>query len=60
LTLLHDLLSVGIHELTDAECLERAKDAEVILSEIAHRIQAALAEKTAVKDAISRTLNRAK
>jgi hypothetical protein len=58
LALLHDLLSEGIHELDDAECLERAKESEVILSEIAERMQIALTERKAVKHAISSILNR--
>jgi hypothetical protein len=52
LTLLHDLLSEGIHELADAECLQRARDAEVILCEIADRMQIALTENMAVKTAL--------
>ncbi|MCB1228006.1 MAG: hypothetical protein KDK99_19530 [Verrucomicrobiales bacterium] len=58
LALLHDLLSEGIHQLGDAECLERAKEAEVILSEIAERMQIALTERKAVKAAISSIMNR--
>lgn len=58
LALLHDLLSEGIHQLTDAECLERAKEAEIILSEIAERMQVVLIERKAVKSAISSIMNR--
>jgi len=58
LALLHDLLSEGIHELTDAECLERSKEAEVVLCEIADRMQIALTERKTVKAAISSILNR--
>jgi len=58
LTLLHDLLSEGIHELDDDECLERAQEAEVILCEIADRMQIALTERKAVKAAITSILNR--
>lgn len=58
LALLHDLLSEGIHKLSDAECLERAKEAEIILSEIAERMQIALTERKAVKAAISSIMNR--
>ena len=58
LALLHDLLSEGIHKLTDAECLERAKESEIILSEIAERMQIALTERKAVKSAISSIMNR--
>jgi len=45
LTLLHDLLSDGIHELNDDECLARAREVEVILCEIANRLQIALTER---------------
>ena len=58
LALLHNLLSEGIHQLTDTECLERAKEAEIILSEIAERMQIALTERKAVKSAISSIMNR--
>ena len=58
LALLHDLLSEGIHQLTDTECLDRAKDSEIILSEIAERMQIALTERKAVKSAISSIMNR--
>ena len=58
LTLLHDLLSEGIHGLSDTECLKRAQEAEVILSEIADRMQIALTERKAVKTAIASIQNR--
>jgi hypothetical protein len=58
LTLLHDLLSEGIHELTDQECLKRAQEAEVILCEIADRMQIALTERKTVKAAITSIMNR--
>lgn len=58
LALLHDLLSEGIHQLSDPECLERAREAEVILSEIAERKQIALTERKAVKAAIRSIMNR--
>lgn len=58
IALLHDLLSEGIHQLTDTECLDRAKEAEIILSEIAERMQIALTERKAVKSAISSIMNR--
>jgi len=58
LLLLHDLLSEGIHQLSDQECLERAQEAEIILSEIAERMQIALTERKQVKAAVSSILNR--
>jgi len=58
LALLHDLLSEGIHQLSDGECLERSKEAEVVLGEIADRMQIAMTERKAVKAAITSILNR--
>jgi hypothetical protein len=58
LSLLHDLLSEGIHQLNDTECLERTQEAEVILCEIADRMQIALTERKTVKAAITSILNR--
>jgi hypothetical protein len=60
LALLHDLLSQGIHQLADSECLERAKEAEIILSEIAERMQIALTERKAVKSVIASIMSRKK
>lgn len=58
LALLHDALSEGIHELSDSECLERAQDAEVILCEIANRVQVAVTEHKTVKAALFSILKR--
>jgi hypothetical protein len=58
LALLHDLLSEGIHELDDLECLARAQEAEVILCEIAERMQIALTERKAVKAALTSIMGR--
>jgi hypothetical protein len=58
LALLHDLLSEGIHQLSDGECLERAQEAEVILCEIADRMQIALTERKTVKAAVTSILKR--
>jgi len=58
LTLLHDLLSEGIHKLSDGECLKRAQEAEVILCETADRMQIALTERKAVKAALSSIMSR--
>lgn len=60
LALLHDLLSEGIHQLSDAECLDRAQEAEIVLCEIADRMQVAMTERKAVKAAISNILRRKK
>jgi hypothetical protein len=58
LSLLHDLLSEGIHQLSDRECLERSQEAEVVLCEIADRMQIAMTERKTVKGAITSILNR--
>jgi hypothetical protein len=58
LTLIHDLLSEGIHALNDQECLARAQDAEVILCHIAERMQIELTERKTVKDALASIMNR--
>ncbi len=58
LTLLHDLLSEGIHELSDAECLERAQHAETVLFDIADRMQIALTERKSVKAALTSIMAR--
>jgi hypothetical protein len=57
LALLHDALSEGIHRLDDNTCLERARAAEVILIEIADRMEIAVTERKAVKNALSSVLN---
>jgi hypothetical protein len=58
LVLLHDLLSEGIHKLPDAECLERARQAEIVLSETAGRMQVALTQRKNLKAAITSIMNR--
>lgn len=52
LTIVHDLLSEGIHGLSDRDCLKRVQEAEVILCEIADRMQIALTDRKTVKAAI--------
>ena len=58
LSLLHDLLSEGIHQLNDGECLDRTQEAEIILCEIAKRMQMAMTEQKEVTAAITSILNR--
>jgi hypothetical protein len=58
LSLLHDLFSEEMHQLNDGECLERAQEAEIILCEIADRMQIAMTERKSVKAAITSILNR--
>jgi hypothetical protein len=54
------LLSEGIHQFDDKECLERATHAEVIICDIAVRLQIALTENKAVKSALASIMNRKK
>lgn len=58
LTLLHNALSEGLHELTDEECLRLATSIRVVLIELADRISAALKEEAELKSAVSALLNR--
>jgi hypothetical protein len=58
LTLLHNALSEGLHELTDEECLTLARSIRVVLVELAERISTALKEEAELKSAVSQLLNR--
>jgi hypothetical protein len=58
LTLLHSALSEGLHAQTDEQCLELATSIRVVLTELAERISTALKEEAALKNALSRLLNR--
>lgn len=54
LTILYAALSEGIHELSDEECLEIATHIRVVLFELAERMNAVLAEKKELKEAVSK------
>jgi hypothetical protein len=58
LTLLHSALSEGVHEQTDAGCLELAKDIRIVLTELADRISQALKDQGELNEAVKRLLNR--
>jgi hypothetical protein len=58
LTLLHSLLSDGLHAQTDEECLAFATDIRVLLSDMCERISTALKDQTEVETALSRLLAR--
>jgi hypothetical protein len=58
LTLLHDMLSDGIHELTDEECLEYATAVRRILVDLSERIAIALKETTELKEAVGKLVSR--
>jgi len=54
LTLLHSALSKGVHELTDARCLELAHDVRVVLAELAERLGQALKDEAELNSAVNR------
>jgi hypothetical protein len=58
LTLLHGALSEGLHDHTDEECLEIAKEIRLVLTELADRISQALKEEAELTKAVSRLLSR--
>jgi len=60
LLLLHDALSDGIHEYTDAQCLEFAMTIRLILTDLSEKISLALREKAELKEAVEKLLNRNK
>jgi len=58
LTLLHRALSEGLHEHTDEECLEIAKEIRIVLSDLADRLSQALKEHAELKNAVTRLMSR--
>ena len=52
--LLHDALSEGMHKETDEECLKKAGDIRVIMTELAERLSQVLKEDSELKAAVSR------
>ena len=60
LTLLHDALSEGIHELSDEECLQLATGIRQLLVSLSERISIALKDETEIKAAVGALLNRKK
>ena len=59
LTLLHGALSDGIHERSDEECLECAREIRLVLTELAERMAQALKEEAELKGAVGKLLERA-
>lgn len=51
-SLLHDALSKGIHTMSDAECLERARSIRVVLTVLAERLTYARKDQSEVNAAI--------
>ncbi len=58
LLLLHDALSDGIHEYTDAQCLELATTIRLILTDLSEKISMALKEKAELKEAVEKLVHR--
>ncbi len=58
LTLLHSALSDAIHDRSDKECLELAKDIRTVLVDLADRIAQALKDEAELKGAVSRLQTR--
>jgi hypothetical protein len=52
LLLLHRALSGGIHNLSDAECLQRAQAARIVLTELGLRIETVLQDRSEVHEAV--------
>ncbi len=59
LTLLHKALSDGLHERSDEECLECAREIRLVLTELAERMSQVLKEESELKEAVSKLLARA-
>src|SRR5262249_13372478 len=51
LSLLHAALSAGLHDQTDAECLERAHDIRVVLAEPSERLAQAIKDEAEINTA---------
>ena len=58
LKLLHDALSDGLHQQSDEECLEAAKEIRLVLTHLAERMAEVLKSDAELKDAVSKLLNR--
>jgi len=56
LKLLHKALSKGIHELDDVECLSRANNIRIVLTELCHRMSELLKDDKDLKNAINSLL----
>lgn len=59
LTLLHTALSDGLHERSDEECLEYAREIRLVLTDLAERMSQILKESSELKNAVSKLLARA-
>lgn len=59
LGLLHKALSIGLHELSDEECLSHAHNIRVVLAELAVKLKFLLSDKNEIKSAVN-SLNKLK
>lgn len=60
LTLLHSALSAGIHDKSDDECVEIAKNIRLVLAGLAERLGQALSEHKELNNAVATLLNATK
>jgi hypothetical protein len=60
LSLLHSALSLGVHELSDEECLELAASIRIMLIEFAERLAQAMKDEAELNEAVKRLANRKK
>jgi hypothetical protein len=58
LTLLHDALSKGVHELTDDECLQRATAIRVLLTSLAARIDELMRDDAELEKALTQLVSK--
>jgi hypothetical protein len=58
LTLLHNALSEGIHDLNDDDCLELGRAIRLVLTELAERMSQALKDQAGLSSAVSRLLKK--
>src|SRR5258708_60087 len=58
LTLLHTALSEGLHDKTDAECLELATSIRLVLAELAERVATPLKDEEELRGAVNKLLSR--
>jgi hypothetical protein len=54
LLLLHSALSKGVHELSDAECLDLASSARIVLIELADRLSQAMKDEAELNEAVNK------
>ena len=58
LTLLHSALSDGLHDQSDAHCLEIASSVRVVLGELSERLAQALKDEVEINTALSKLMGK--